>query len=170
VDRLAILPSGEDPTLATVVDKNSLKDSFLKANAQNGDKVLVYVKAKKVYIYRPSVNKIVNIGPLTIDASVSQISGAKIMIKNGNNRPTVADEIKNKLTQNYQSATISSKVDAAARQNYPTTIVIDLTDGDKYDLVTNIMQTIGAQRGVLPQSEIKPENTDILIITGMDKT
>ncbi len=169
VAKLAILPTGEDPTLATVTDKNSLKDSFLKANAQNGDKVLVYVKAQKVYIYRPSINKIVNIGPLTIGASASGVQNTRVLGKTGNNNPNTSQNIVSELTQNYKTATIIQKIETATRQTYPSTIVIDLTDGNKYDLVTNVMQLLNAKRGILPQGEAKPDNTDILIITGLDK-
>jgi hypothetical protein len=169
VSKLVILPAGEDPTLATVSDKNSLTDSFLKANAENGDKVLAYVKAGRVYIYRPSANKIVNIGPLVVDASASEVVGTKILVRNGSGRSGVVQTIRDQLTQNYKAATIDQNIDTAARQDYPTTIVIDLTDGDKYDLVTNIANLIGAQRGVLPIGESKPENVDILIISGLDK-
>jgi hypothetical protein len=168
VNKLVVLPISEDPTLATVTDKNSLKDNFLKANAENGDKVLVYVKAKKVYIYRPSVNRIVNIGPLTVDASAGEVQNTRILVKTGNNNPNISQNIVSQLTQNYKSATVSQKVETATRQNYPSTIIIDLTDGSKYDLVTNLMQLLNAQRGILPQGEAKPDNTDILIITGTD--
>lgn len=168
VEKLAIVPKNEDPTLATVTDTNSLKDSFLKANAKNGDKVLIFYNAKKVYIYRPSENKIVNIGPLVVDASVSQVKNTRVMIKTGNNNQTVSQNISTQLSQNYNQLVVKP-VEKAVRQNYPTTIIIDLTDGDKYDLVTNMAKTLGAQRGVLPTGESKPENTDILIITGTDK-
>lgn len=168
VQKLAIVPKDEEPTLATVSDKKALKDSFLAANADNGDKVLVYVKAKKVIIYRPSVNKIVGTGPLTVDASASEISGARITVRTGNGKDDISKKLQTLLKVNYQSAKIDS-IDKANRQTYPTTIVIDLTDGDKYDLVTNIMGVIGGQRGVLPNGETKPDNTDILVITGTDK-
>jgi len=168
VSKLVILPTGEDPTLATVTDKNSLTDNFLKTNAENGDKILVYITAKKVYIYRPSINKIVNIGPLTIDASASEAKGIRVLVRTGNNKQPITQDIKSQIIQNYKSATVAP-IEQAARQDYPSTIVIDLTEGDKYDLVTNMMQLLNAQRGILPQGEAKPDNVDILIITGLDK-
>jgi hypothetical protein len=67
VGQLLQLPEGE-PTVATVSDASKLKDEFYK-NAQNGDKVLFYVKGKKAILYRPSTNKIINVAPLTINNS-----------------------------------------------------------------------------------------------------
>lgn len=167
VSKHIILPVGEDPTLATVTDKNNLKDEFLKKNAATGDKVLVYYKALKVFIYRPEVDKLVATGPLTIDASANEVAGTKIRVRNGSNSDAAVNRIQGILTANYTSATIQDS-DASVRKNYPSTIVIDLTDGTKYNFVTNIAKAIGAARGVLPAGEVAPDDTDILIITGVE--
>lgn len=50
----------EQPTIATVVDKRKLADEQLAAEAHNGDELLVYAKAKKVLLYRPSTYKVVD--------------------------------------------------------------------------------------------------------------
>lgn len=60
-----ILPEGEDPVLATIEDKDKVESEFLK-QGEKGDRVLIYAKAKKVIIYRPSVDRIVDIGPVSI--------------------------------------------------------------------------------------------------------
>ncbi len=66
VGKLMLLPSDEDPTLATVSDKSKLGGQAFFESAQNGDKVLIYTKSKKAYLYRPSINKIIDIGPVNI--------------------------------------------------------------------------------------------------------
>jgi hypothetical protein len=66
VGKLTVLPNGETPTLATVTDITKLKEQPFFANAQNGDKVLIYTQAKKAYLYRPTTNKVINIAPLVI--------------------------------------------------------------------------------------------------------
>jgi hypothetical protein len=64
VGKLVILPSGEQPTLATVSDVAKLQSNPFFAGAANGDKLLYYNKAKKAILYRPSLNKIVEMAPL----------------------------------------------------------------------------------------------------------
>lgn len=69
VGALMNLPSGEAPTVANVSDAAKAKQqSSFFANAQNGDKVLMYVKAGEAILYRPSTNKIVLVAPLTFNA------------------------------------------------------------------------------------------------------
>jgi hypothetical protein len=64
VGKLIILPIDEDPTVATVSDLNKLQGQPFFAKAQLGDKVLIYTKAKKAILYRPSSNQIIELAPL----------------------------------------------------------------------------------------------------------
>ena len=59
------LPSGEQPTLATVTDRAKLKGQEFFAKAENGDKLLVYPEAGKAILYRPSTGKIIEATNLT---------------------------------------------------------------------------------------------------------
>ena len=63
VGLLVELPQGEIPTTLTITDITAFKDQAFFAKAQTGDKVLAYLKAKKVYLYRPSINQIIEAGP-----------------------------------------------------------------------------------------------------------
>ena len=63
---LVALPSGEEPVVATVTDKDKLKDQPIFANAENGDKLLIYALAKKAYLYDPINNKLKDIIPVNI--------------------------------------------------------------------------------------------------------
>ena len=67
VGKLIDLPKDETPTLATVLDKDKLKDQPFFANTQNGDVILIYTKAKKAIVYRQKDNKLINVGPISID-------------------------------------------------------------------------------------------------------
>lgn len=69
VGALTVLPSDETPTVATVADAGKLKNQAFFKDAQNGDKVLIYTKAKKAILYRPTTKKIVEIAPVNIGAS-----------------------------------------------------------------------------------------------------
>ena len=68
VSKLMTLPEGEEPTLATVTNPEKLTNEAFFANAKKGDKVLIYTKAKKVILYDPQANKVLNVGPLNPDA------------------------------------------------------------------------------------------------------
>ena len=66
VGRLIDLPRGETPTVANVSDaEQAKKQSAFFNNAQNGDRVLMYVKAGQAILYRPSTDKIILVAPLT---------------------------------------------------------------------------------------------------------
>ncbi len=79
VGKLMSLPTGETPTVADVSDASAAKkQSAFFNNAQNGDKVLMYVKAGEAILYRPSTNKIILVAPLTFNnASTSTSSTTK---------------------------------------------------------------------------------------------
>lgn len=67
VSALIQLPD-EDPTIATVEDITKLKEQPFFADAQNGDKVLIFSVASQAVIYRDSENRIINAGPIAITA------------------------------------------------------------------------------------------------------
>lgn len=66
VGKLMVLPEGETPTIATVTDPERLADQPFFAKAKVGDKVLIYTNAKKVILYDPVGNIIVEVAPLNI--------------------------------------------------------------------------------------------------------
>ena len=67
VGKHLVLPTGEQPTMATVSDISKVKGQAFFANAANGDKVLVYAQAKKAILYRPSIDRIIETAPLSAD-------------------------------------------------------------------------------------------------------
>ncbi len=66
ISKLIVLPEGEDPTVATIADAEKLKAQPFFANAKNGNKVLIYTKAKKAILYDVDSHKIVEVAPLNI--------------------------------------------------------------------------------------------------------
>ena len=72
VSKHYLLPSNETPALATVTDTSKLTTPFLK-QAKNGDQLLVYQGNKLAIIYRPSIDRVVAVGPVAIDAPPSAL-------------------------------------------------------------------------------------------------
>lgn len=58
--KLALLPQGEEPTVATVTEPDKLKDQPFFIRAEKGDVLLIYNNAGKAYLYRPSIGKIID--------------------------------------------------------------------------------------------------------------
>ncbi|MBP9667607.1 hypothetical protein KBD87_02270 [Candidatus Saccharibacteria bacterium] len=67
IEHHIVLPKGEEPALITVVDDKKLSSVYLKEFAKTGDKVLLYQNAKRIIVYRPSIDKIVDMNILQID-------------------------------------------------------------------------------------------------------
>ena len=67
VGKLIALPTDETPTVATVTDASKINSQPFFANAQNNDKVLIYQKAQKAILYRPSENRIIEVGAVNIN-------------------------------------------------------------------------------------------------------
>lgn len=66
VSKLIELPQGELPQMATIEDAASVKSAqpFL-ISAQNGDILIVYTQAQTALLYRPSLNKLIAVGPIS---------------------------------------------------------------------------------------------------------
>lgn len=66
VGKLLILPTNEQPTIATVTDIEKLRAQPFFKNAKTGDKVLIYTNAKKAILYDVLNNKVIEVAPLNI--------------------------------------------------------------------------------------------------------
>lgn len=64
VSQLYLFPGGESPTIATVSDTQALKDQSFFNYSAVGDKVLIFTNAGKAVLYRPSINKIIEISSI----------------------------------------------------------------------------------------------------------
>lgn len=72
VSKHILLPTDEQPTLATISDVEKVKDQAFFKSAQNGDKMLVYTQARKAILYRPSKDIVVEVAPLSVNSSLNQ--------------------------------------------------------------------------------------------------
>lgn len=168
VGKLIKLPN-ETPSVATVSDITKLQNQTLFQNAQNGDKVLIFNKAKRAIVYRPSENLIIEIGNIVVTpenspSSVSpQAEKVKVVLYNGTNTSGYAKSIGDSLSGKF------SNMEVAGTQNafngYQKTLVIDLT-GKNESFAKSLATELKGSVDSLPDGEDKPNSADILIILG----
>lgn len=64
VGKKVALPTDEEPDSATVIDRNKLQNQDFFKNAQNGDKILMYKRNQKAFLYRTSTDEIIAVATL----------------------------------------------------------------------------------------------------------
>lgn len=169
--KLVVLPEGEEPVVATVTDKEKLKDQPVFAKAENGDKILIYSKAQKAYIYNPGRNVLVDVVPVNIGNQQLTISGVdeknplKVALVNGTKNNGLADEMEKRMNEkNILGLKVALKATAKS-DSYAKTLVIDIT-GKMGKQATEMAQLVG---GVVAteSGEINPK-ADIMVIIGAD--
>ncbi len=175
VGALIELPPDETPTVATVSDKTKLQGQSFFSHAENGDKVLIYPKAKKAILYRPATKKIVEVAPLNINTppspTVSQTepttflkatAPVSVSIYNGTKIPNLASNTEKKLTEEFSNITVLEK--ANAQNDYRKTIVVDVSGSNK-DIATQIAKYLNGIVTTAPENETLPD-AEILVIVG----
>jgi hypothetical protein len=66
VGRLIDLPTGEEPTIATVQDAEKVKSQPFFTKAQNGYRVILYTNARLAILFDEKNNKIINVGAINV--------------------------------------------------------------------------------------------------------
>jgi hypothetical protein len=181
ISKFMDLPTGEQPTLATVTDVSKLQDQPFFAKAKNGDKVLIYNTARKAILYDPSRNKIIEVAPLSVasdsaqtkkdSGDATQQNNLNIVFYNGTSvvglTSTAESELK-KLVNNFNVVLR----DNAKKRDYEKTMVVDLS-GTKGALAQKVATALRTVVGTLPEGEDRPniasgQTADILVIVGKD--
>jgi len=194
VGRLMILPTDEEPTLATVIDPQKLADQPFFAKAKSGDKVLIYTTNKKAILYRPGDNKILEVAPITIgqgqtptDAmanqpadqvavsptpspTVTQTVGVALL--NGTTITGITAKAETTLKGAFPEITVVAKENANAK-THEKTLVVDVTGGHA-SLARKIAGQLSGEVTAIPAGETVPQPegspVDILVILGQSVT
>jgi hypothetical protein len=153
---IAQVPSNETPVISTIADKSKINQAFL-SEAENGDKIVIYPKARKAVLYRPSTKRIVAIAPVAD-------TPPQIFLRNGT-KQTNLDPVVTKLQQAPEEYRLLSRDNAA--KSYEQTMVIDLT-GLRETEAKQLAQALGGQVGSLPEGESRPDG-ELLVIIGDDQ-
>jgi len=166
VGKLVDLPSEEQPTVATVTDREKLQDQPFFNRSQNGDKVLIFTNAKRAVLYRPSINKIVDITSLnttqeTVQTTKKVLEPLKVSLYNGTLTAGLTNKAGETIKTSYPQLTVSAKGNAV-RSDYLQTQVVDIT-GSNLQLAQQLATTFNGKVTELPEGEVKPD-TELLII------
>lgn len=173
IGMLIELPA-EEPTVATISDKEKLKDQPFFVKAENGDKVLIFTQARKAILYRPSINKIIEVSVINLGvppadatsaASVAAPQSIKVAIYNGTNTTALTAKAEKQLKAKFPDLDVTTRENAKKR-DYDKTMVVVLVQSKSPD-ATTIADTLGGVVSPFPQGETKPQ-ADILIILGSD--
>lgn len=152
VGRLYDLPEGEEPSIATVSDKEKLKDQPFFAKAENNDITLIYSNAKLAILYRPSTKQIINVSSVTIQDNLRvKVIGS-----------AAARETAKKALETVQiTATEGGEAKSA-----PTAVTVVDVSGQNAEQAKTIARAVGGTVGTLPAGEDTPKDTDILVVAG----
>ncbi len=175
VGKHIMLPSNESPAMATVSDKTKLANQQFFSEAQNGDVLLIYNTSQKAILYRPSIDKIVNVTTVNIHTSAPVKNPSptvsaqdvtptplKVAIYNGTQIAGLASKVEKQLIQQFPNITVVTKSNTTG--SYTENLIVDLTDTRKTE-ANSIANLMKGTVSTLPKSEIKPAS-DILIIVG----
>lgn len=175
VSSLIALPEGEYPTVATVSDKEQLQDQIFFDKTLEGDKLLIYTDARKVVLYRPSENRIVEVGTLNIQnqeamniqEAEEEKESMRFVILNGTQLVGLTRVMESELKEDFPEVEIKTRANANSG-DYEETLLVDLA-GNRGSAAEEIASVLGAKVSVLPEGESAPNEADFLIIVGNDR-
>lgn len=132
IGKVMDLPSNEVPTLATVTNKEKLDNQPFFKKAENGDKMLIYADAGRAILYRPSIEKIIDITSVTITDEEQSV--------------TTPTEVAPVLEQKSEIIPIPTQADDSSVMEFTPDLsamsaTVALYNGSKKVGVTNTLET-----------------------------
>lgn len=196
IEQFMVLPTDEQPTMATVADKEKLAGQAFFAKAENGDKVLFFAKSQKAILYRPSLNKIIEataMSPEVSDANAQApvLETAKpqeeILPSNAEDEKAQAEIstgvraqasvfVENGTSKRGLAKAMAEKISEISGVtivgtgnsvgNFEKTIVVDVS-GKNEKIASEIANSLNGEVRTLPEGE-KSSQSDIQVILGSE--
>lgn len=175
ISEVFLLPS-EIPTVATISDKEKLKEQAFFDKAENGDKLLLFTNSNLAILYRDSIGKIIEISQISV-ANSPQIEMAptivptetlkedlkiKVALYNGSQKVGQTTKFEKEILEKVGNFEVIKKIDA--KNNYEKSLVVDIS-GNYSEVAKSLAEKIDGKIAPLPEGEINIE-TDLLIIIG----
>jgi hypothetical protein len=167
INKYMELPKNEEPSIATVSDIKKLKGQLFFSKAENGDKILIYAKAAKAILFRPSTGRVMEFAPLVVgqDNPTQALNGetVNVAIYNGTKTSGITQEYEKKLSA-LENVTVTNK-ENAAKNDYEETVIVVFKSQCKQiaDQIATLID--GKVISGIPDGETKPQ-ADMLIIVG----
>lgn len=165
VGKLIILPTDQQPTVATIQDVVALaKEQPFFNGAENGDKLLFY--QDKAIIYSVRNDKLVNVGPVynqggqAAKPAENLANKLTVDVRNGSEKVGIGRTLADNLAAKglYQIKEVTN----AVKTSYLKTILVNLTNRD----VSALEKELGVKAvKAMPEGEA-PSVADALIIVG----
>lgn len=193
VEKIMVLPQGETPVLAKVIDAKKLASRQLFfAHAKNGDELLIFYKSSRAILYRPSRNIIINSGIMLLPKKTVS-TNTKNNIQNKKNATStpelvsaiiskdVSIEVLNGSNINGLGSRVSKIISTlggdvvgvtdAKKIDYRKTIIVDSTHTDASAVVANIIakKLNATVVQTLPDGEVH-QAEDVTVILGTDSS
>lgn len=154
VNKALSIQGDSHPAILTVEDETRATQPFLD-QAKNGDKVLLYYKAKRAVLFRPSENSIIHQGSYTPP-------DAKVFIRRGTTDDGKVAETRSRLEEIEAIDLVSQ--DDSPKSDYRGITIVNVTD--RYDEKLRELEDLFGVKAVrLPPGETFPD-ADILVIVG----
>jgi hypothetical protein len=184
VGALIYLPR-EDPIIATVTDKKKLESQPFFAKAENGDRILLYQKNREAILYRPSINKIIEVNQINLEASssASAVTPTKIVeLPSPTVAPTIVNKVKLAIYNGTKVKGLAGKkkdiilasmdnIDVVTTNNsindYTENLIINLNKVND-SIIQQLNKLVSAKVVTLPKGETAPADADLLLIIGKE--
>jgi hypothetical protein len=155
VSKLYNIPSfdQEKPTQYIVSDPEQVKSNEFFKDANKDDILLTYPKADLAILFRPSENRIINVGTnsqFAANVEVAVIAPA-----------ATQSEIETKLKSKYSNIVVIKK--SEPKTQVTKGIVVDVS-GTESEAAKTVAELLGYTVGTLPAGETAPEGVKLVVI------